>query len=746
MNIFDKRPLSLILCLALWSFVFFAFSADAPLVRLLLILIPSVVFIISFIPSALRILKTSRLFLHTVGAVLSISVLLSFLYFDIWFYPAKRFDTDTVKVVGTVVDRDMRDPEAFTLKTSYINGEPFSAYKIRIYVDTERYPGVDVGAVLEFSCVLEDFAETSTGFAARDYYTARGIGAHANDITDMVHVRNAKIPLEYKITEFRMNIAKYIAESTDETSGGLLGALLLGEKEYLTPTMELNFKRLGITHILALSGMHLVMLSAAVNFLLRLMRLGKRASTAVSLIFAVLYTLITGMSVSILRAAIMLLISGILYLISETHDSITSLFISVAVILIFEPYAVYDMALWLSALATLGILVLAEYDRDTVNRRSFRRIIRNSLLSSLFAISATFTLSVLTFSETSLLAAPATLIYSFLTEIFLYAGIVHILVCSFLPTGGMITILGGTIDKSMSALSDIDILNVSVNFPVIRTLSLIFAAFVLVFILFKIKHKRTAISMIAFFLIGIYTLSAFMTSEIKTNESITYNLGATEQIVITGGGDAMLVDIGSHCQSSAYETAARLSKMHITSLDTYVFMNYSGGLKMCINTLIGDVKIEKIYLPVPKNEEEDEIFSSVREHAERFGSEISLFNNEEVITLSQTKIIPCNTEIRNEECEIILAVFHGDDLYTYVSSKALEGKTKLAALDLMCNSDTVMIGRRGTVDEFVFNIRIDDLERLILCHKKIKLFPELMEFYDGQTDIYDLPDAVELIH
>ncbi len=743
MNIFDRRPLSLILCLAMWSFVFFTFTSSIA-VKIIALCIPIIIFVLSFVPKFVLLLKSSKAYLITLSAVLLFSAIFSFVYFDLWFYPAKRFEGAEVTLNGTVVDRDDLNTEAFTLKTTGINGEPFSSYYIRFYLDTEKYPSIDVGSVVEFTCVLKDFEDSANGFSTGEYYTARGISAYASELDGISHLRKETMPLKYRITLFRRSIAKFISDSTAPDSGGLLGALLLGEKEYLSPSVELNFKRLGITHILALSGMHLVMLSAAISAVLKLLRLGKRASTVITLIFAVLYTVLTGMSLSILRAAIMLLITGILYLISQTHDSITALFISVAAIIIFQPYAVYDMALWLSALATLGILALNEYNRENEKEHTVLRGILNSLLASLFAISATFTLSVLKFNETSLLAAPATLVYSVLTEIFLYAGILHIPLSLFLPTGDIIGAFGSFINSSIAWLADIDVCCISVNFTSVRIMSLIFAALFFGFLIFKTRYKKQMIALISCVLISIYAVAAVLSINVKNTEEIKYISGETESILISGGGETMLVDIGSHSQISAYETTASLSKMNLTSIGTYAFMNYSDGIDNCIETLLGDIKIHKILLPVPKNESEQELYEQAKSIADAENAELLVFEDEDVLRISSVTVVPCITEEYDEDMSVLIALFAENKLYTYVNPSALTGKAKAAALDMMCNSDTVIIGRRGVKEEFVFKYTIDGIERLILGSSKAELFPETVEFYDGRTEIIANPEKAVL--
>ena len=64
---------------------------------------------------------------------------------------------------------------------------------------------------------------------------------------------------------------------------------------------------------------------------------------------------------SVVRASFLLIINATLFLIAKTKDSFTSLCIAVLILVLIEPYAVFDLSLWLSAFATLGIVSFSEY-------------------------------------------------------------------------------------------------------------------------------------------------------------------------------------------------------------------------------------------------------------------------------------------------------------------------------------------------------------------------------------------------
>jgi hypothetical protein len=102
MKIFDKRPLCMILVFLLCGFVVFSISAVA--MRIALIAIASAVFFIGILVRSYT--KNERFCIIAVAVVMLLGILLSFLYFDIWFRADKRFSDDEVLIEGEVISID----------------------------------------------------------------------------------------------------------------------------------------------------------------------------------------------------------------------------------------------------------------------------------------------------------------------------------------------------------------------------------------------------------------------------------------------------------------------------------------------------------------------------------------------------------------------------------------------------------------------------------------------------------------
>ena len=128
-------------------------------------------------------------------------------------------------------------------------------------------------------------------------------------------------------------------------AGGVASALLLGNRSFLSADTVLSFRRAGISHLLALSGLHVSILIAFVDFLTRAFRIRQRARFYLIPLFAFLYLVITGFALSTLRAVLMVVVLYLSILLGEAYDSLTALTTSLMLTLILMPHSVLSLSL-----------------------------------------------------------------------------------------------------------------------------------------------------------------------------------------------------------------------------------------------------------------------------------------------------------------------------------------------------------------------------------------------------------------
>ena len=142
-------------------------------------------------------------------------------------------------------------------------------------------------------------------------------------------------------------------------SKGLMKALVLGRKDGITDEVMESFSDSGIMHLLALSGLHIGILTLVLSFLLRPLKLLKRGKLIRSIVLVILlwyYAYITGFSSSIVRATIMFSAIVVGNGMNRPVNIYNSLAIAALTLLIINPNYLFDVGFQLSFSAVIGII------------------------------------------------------------------------------------------------------------------------------------------------------------------------------------------------------------------------------------------------------------------------------------------------------------------------------------------------------------------------------------------------------
>ena len=142
----------------------------------------------------------------------------------------------------------------------------------------------------------------------------------------------------------------------NEEELAVVSAMVLGDKSSLTKELRETYSVSGASHVLALSGLHLGIIYFLLSFIF--VRMGWRvAGQLFTLPVIWLFALMVGFSPSIVRAATMLTVYGIVALLGRSAFSLNTLSLAAIVMLVFNPLALWDVGFQLSFMAVLGIIV-----------------------------------------------------------------------------------------------------------------------------------------------------------------------------------------------------------------------------------------------------------------------------------------------------------------------------------------------------------------------------------------------------
>ncbi len=201
------------------------------------------------------------------------------------------------------------------------------------------------------------------------YLRRRGIYStlYVSDAADVRILQRRKGMLQRVVTDTRTRIRQAVgAHIPSDTSRAILQALLLGDRSQVEDSHREAFAQTGLMHLLAVSGLHVLLVGMVLYTLLRpilhrfrlrwqIVELLRAASTIVVLL---LYMLLTGSPPSVVRAVVMavLLIGSIL--LQRTTHTLNTLGVAAIVLLMLRPTALFDAGFQLSMSAVAGIVAL----------------------------------------------------------------------------------------------------------------------------------------------------------------------------------------------------------------------------------------------------------------------------------------------------------------------------------------------------------------------------------------------------
>ncbi|MBQ8015468.1 MAG: ComEC/Rec2 family competence protein [Clostridia bacterium] len=281
----------------------------------------------------------------------------------------------------------------------------------------------------EISGKFSFYIPGSSSKDALNSYKSNGIfiAAYPNyDNFSVISIPDSEKPIGKRIIDIRNAIENAVYRVLPDERGSLAVALITGTKSGLSPDILNDFRIAGISHIICVSGFHISLWSMLVYGLLKKLRAGERISSILSAFAVIAFMLITGMTYSVVRSGIMMLIYFLSNVIFRKRDSANSLGFALIAIALFNPFAMGSVSLQLSALATFGIILYSQCFAPRFES-AFSKIKIRYVRSALHSIFTTF---MLTAAATAFTFPVSLSIYNSFNFITFFANIVAVPVSS----------------------------------------------------------------------------------------------------------------------------------------------------------------------------------------------------------------------------------------------------------------------------------------------------------------------------
>ncbi len=543
-----------------------------------------------------------------------------------------------------------------------------SSYKVKIL--TVGDISTSTNAILEFDYAAEleegtlidgvftvyeidDYSENAS------YYLAKNITLYLHSAENYT-VEYGHETLELRLSKLNKSISDIICQKIDGEAGALVSALMLGNKDLFKGNTILNFKRSGISHILAISGMHLSVLMFFFDFILKKLFLPKGARGFAVTIISLFFLALTGFSLSTVRAFVMSAIVYLAFLVQEESDLFTNLTFSLFLILSFSPLSIYDIGMWLSFLAVFGIFVAQIFIKqfsDTVysqkknasKKDKYARRLHNNRLSPVLNKIAVYLFSAIVitvfanificvpawlfFNEISLISLPANLIVSPIVSLILYIAPIFIM-CNAIPylsdiVALILKYLSNLVLNIVNFMSSLKSVTVSLNYFFVGPIVVLLSVVLIILLVIKLKRKWLIsippfIAAVAFFL-----LIAFDNNYYANIIQIDYVGGTeSEMLLLRDANEYSIIDISSGGYAYANSAYLLSTENCSTEISSYVITHYHNYHTNSLKKLLNKAIIRKLFLPYPQNSDEYYIMTSLITVANNANIDVILFDPE----------------------------------------------------------------------------------------------------------------------
>ncbi len=266
--------------------------------------------------------------------------------------------SESVEIVAKVTSEAQEKEYKNTYKIKVLE---INKYKkdINLYLNIDNKKDLKYGDIIKIKGKYKapDIQRNYGGFSYREYLKTLNI--YGNVTAERIEVieKSKRNDISFFIHQIKENVKLNAKKYLDEETYSIYLGLILGDTSYIEDDTKEKFRNSNMSHILAVSGMHITYIVLGIVLFLSKLS-GKKIAKILSIIVLVFYITITGFSPSIIRAcstAIIMLVGGI---INRKSDVWTSMSISLFIILIHNPFLITNIGLQFSYMGTLGIIIL----------------------------------------------------------------------------------------------------------------------------------------------------------------------------------------------------------------------------------------------------------------------------------------------------------------------------------------------------------------------------------------------------
>lgn len=587
MNIFKNRPLATCCFVFLVTFYFCGFLPF--LVKVFLSLIAVIIGILFMRRKAYV-------------SVLALIFILSSAY-GAWFYDSHISRAENVN--DGLSEFKVIDIGYCNEDIAYVDGKDASGFKYHYTINDP--PDIRCGDILK-GYIRYSEIKNNDDYDTKQYYNSKDMWLEAE--VDSPEIIGHKDNFIISVTErIRSYCIRSFEKHTDKSTSGILSALSVGDKSNIDESVRLDFKRSGVSHVIAISGMHLSIIMGTIGVITYYLAVPFKFRKVLIMLMCVSYMFIAGLSTSVIRAGIMFIMVALADLVGEESDPFTSLMISVSLIIIFSPCSVFDIGLILSFTSTFGIVIMLEHymgmpkSRHRPFSQKLKDLLFASVLTSVSALALSFLPLIKYFNSISLISVPANLLIAPIVTLLLMAIPVFLLLSPIPYAGGILGVLLEYVTmlfvKIVEFLSSLPFSSVSLEYPFVKyTYIAILVGAALIFVIRK--HYTFLFPYLCWFLTFCILLIFFNIPLLSSIDVVFYSDYSSDAIFVKNLKGNIYFDMSTGSEAAEKRAFGEIGdRLYANEIDYWVVTNYTDDLHLCADEMMNSYYIRNVYLPKP---------------------------------------------------------------------------------------------------------------------------------------------------
>ena len=294
---------------------------------------------------------------------------------DVWLEKPDIPSGELLTVTGTVTKREQKEEQQVYYLKDCLCTQTNSKFSMLAYIPKGMTYPVGCELSLYGTIYQVNKADNPGQFDGESYYQSQGI-LYTFQTKEVVSHRGEHV-LKEALTCMREYFAEKLSQIYEQRDCGILKAVLLGDKSALRDEDQLLYQKNGISHLLAISGLHISMIGISLYRLLRKWNLTYLEAGLPSGVLLFLYGMMTGFGISTIRAICMFLVLILAEILGKTYDMASAMALAAIILLVRNPLQARQAGFLLSFGAVMGVCFVYPILQSVfeVKKKSFQAIL-----------------------------------------------------------------------------------------------------------------------------------------------------------------------------------------------------------------------------------------------------------------------------------------------------------------------------------------------------------------------------------